>query len=198
MKLKLAAFCGLLLAGANAMACYTVLDRNERIVYQGPEAPVDMSLPLHATLGRTHPGAQMVFDQDACSRNIPLARVARSASKDVPLNTMRIEGGSATASASTGTAPLLIDRASAQRRGLPYVNVAGDIVAVAPEAAARDTSRTVTLTPTTVVATAADTRVMGNAGAGFDTRVMGGPPARRQVTQEVLVIQRGGRTPVAR
>jgi hypothetical protein len=197
MKIKHAAFCALLLAGSHAMACYTVYDRNERVTYHGSEPPVDMSLPLHDTLGRTQPGAQMVFDQEPCTR-VPLARVARSASPDLPVNTMRIEGGTATASASTGTAPLLIDRASAQRRGLPYVTVAGAIVAVAPAAAARDTSRTVTLTPTTVVASAPDTRMMGNAGAGFDTRVMGGPPAQRQVTEEVLVIQRGRQTWVAR
>lgn len=193
MKLKLAAVCALMLAGTQAMACYTVLDRNQRVVYQGAEPPVDMSLQLHETLGRTHPGAQMVFDQQACAREVPLARVARSEARDVPLNTMRIEGR-ASAAASTGTAPLLIDRAAAERRGLPYTQVAGDIVAVAPAAAARDTSRTVTLTPTTVVAAAPDTRTMG--AGGVDTRVMGGPPAQR--VEQVLVIQRGGRTPVAR
>ena len=55
MKLKLAMFCAMALAGTHAMACYTVYDTNNRVIYQGTEAPVDMSLPLHQTLKKRFP-----------------------------------------------------------------------------------------------------------------------------------------------
>ena len=64
MKAKLVVLFGLMLAGANAMACYTVYDNSNRVVYRGLDAPVDMSLPLHEALaGRFPAGSSMVFDQ---------------------------------------------------------------------------------------------------------------------------------------
>ena len=51
MKLKIALLAGLTLAGANAMACYTVYDATNRVVFQSTSAPVDMSQPLHVALG---------------------------------------------------------------------------------------------------------------------------------------------------
>ena len=91
MKLKLATLCGLVFAAFNASACYTVYDTNNRVIYQGEQAPVDMSVPLHNTLGKSHPGAQMVFDQQATCREMPMSRLTRTASADVPLNTIRME-----------------------------------------------------------------------------------------------------------
>ena len=57
---------GSLLAAASlqAMACYTVYDRSNRIMYQGEQPPVDMSLPIHETLPARFPGGHMVFDSD--------------------------------------------------------------------------------------------------------------------------------------
>jgi hypothetical protein len=55
-------------ASFNAAACYTVYDRANRILYQGEEAPVDMSRPIHETLPARYPGGQLVFDnQTECA-----------------------------------------------------------------------------------------------------------------------------------
>lgn len=63
MKLK-PIFCGV--AGAvfslQALACYTVYDRNNRVIYNAQTAPVDMRYQIHETLPRMFPGAHMVFD----------------------------------------------------------------------------------------------------------------------------------------
>ncbi|HZY15839.1 MAG TPA: hypothetical protein VFE74_04375, partial [Ramlibacter sp.] len=81
MTLKPALFCGLLLAGANAMACYTVYDGNQRVLYQGLDAPVDMSLPLHEALrvARYPAQASLVFNQGARCTPVRLAQVPRRA-----------------------------------------------------------------------------------------------------------------------
>ena len=67
MKLTLGVLCTLLLAGANAMACYTVYYASGRVAYRGLESPVDLSLPLHQALeqGRFGAGSSLVFDQTA-------------------------------------------------------------------------------------------------------------------------------------
>ena len=92
MKLKLGFLCGLLLAGANAMACYTVYDANNRVVYRGLETPVDMSLPLREALsGRFPAGSSMVFDQSATCSPVGIAQVARPSTSAVPPNTIRME-----------------------------------------------------------------------------------------------------------
>jgi hypothetical protein len=79
MKLKLTLLCAIGLASANAMACYTVYDRNDRISYQGETPPVDMSRPLHETLGRAYPGSQLVFDQSVDCRAVNAGRQAAAA-----------------------------------------------------------------------------------------------------------------------
>jgi len=56
-------FLALSLASVQAMAqCYTVYDRDERVVYQGRESPVDMSRPLHETVPGLFPGGHLVLD----------------------------------------------------------------------------------------------------------------------------------------
>lgn len=93
MKLKLGLLCGLLLAGANAMAaCYTVYDANNRIVYRGLEAPVDMSLQLREAVAARFPaGYSMVFDPSATCSPVGIAQVARPNTPMVPPNTIRME-----------------------------------------------------------------------------------------------------------
>ena len=61
MKLKLALLCAVGLASFNAMACYTVYDRDNRIVYNSQTPPVDMSRPLRETVPVAFPGGTMVF-----------------------------------------------------------------------------------------------------------------------------------------
>src|SRR6187549_4146089 len=92
MKFKLGILCGLLLAGANAMACYTVYDGSGRVMYRGLETPVDMSLPLHQALeGRFPAGASLVFDHSPSCTPVSVAQVARPTGPMVPVNTIRME-----------------------------------------------------------------------------------------------------------
>jgi hypothetical protein len=49
-----------------AIACYTVYDRENRVVYFSDKPPVDMSRPLHETVPVRFPGGHLVFDSAAC------------------------------------------------------------------------------------------------------------------------------------
>jgi len=62
MKLK-PLLCGTACAALSlqAMACYTVYDRNNRVVYNAQTAPVDMRYQIHETLPLVFPGGHMVF-----------------------------------------------------------------------------------------------------------------------------------------
>lgn len=51
-----------LTAGVAAAQCYTLYDRDNRVVYQGRESPVDMSRPLHETVPALQPGGHLVLD----------------------------------------------------------------------------------------------------------------------------------------
>jgi hypothetical protein len=182
MKLKLALFCGLALAGAQAMACYTVYDSNSRVIYQGLESPVDMSLQLHQTLGKRFPGAHMVFDQSTICTPVALAQVARPTGRDVPAGTIRMENGRRATPG--GTSMLFTDRETAARQNLPHTVVAGDVVMVpASVAATRASIPSITVVPV-------DTAM---ASAGPDTRSMGAGPAPTVITE-----LRNGRTVVQR
>lgn len=72
MKFKLALLCAIGLASVNAMACYTVYDRANQVVYNAQTPPVDMSRPIHETLPTRFPGATMVFGSSTdCPREQP-------------------------------------------------------------------------------------------------------------------------------
>jgi len=196
MKLKLGVLCALLLAGANAMACYTVYDAAGRVAYRGLEAPVDMSLPLHQALeqARFSAGSSVVFDQSATCTPVSVAQVARPTSPNVPVNTIRLERSGRQISPSS-SAPLFTDKQTAQRAGVPYTQVAGDVVVVPPAAAARIDMPTVTVIP-------ADTTSV--ARAGIDTRAMGAGPARKDtvITEmrdpPVTIIEQNGSVSIQR
>jgi hypothetical protein len=174
MKIKFALLGGLLLAGANAMACYTVYDGSNRVVYQGLEAPVDMSLPLHQALSERFPrGSQMVFDQSANYRPVGLAQLPRPSGTDVPPNTIRLERTGTQRPSSSSPAPLFTDRQTAERSNLPHTQVAGDIVMVPPQAADRAMHASVTVLPSTTFAAAAPTAP--------NTAALGAGPARMPV-----------------
>jgi hypothetical protein len=195
MKLKLGLLIGLLLAGANAMACYTVYDANSRVVYRGPNAPVDMSLPLHEALaGRFPAGASMVFDQAAACTPVAIAQVARSKVSTPPANTIRMERTGRQVSP-TSAAPLLTDRQTAQRQHLPYTVMSGDVVMVPGYAAARAQVPNFTVVPAdTALArgTLPSTAAMGAGRAPQGTVIteMRDPP--------VTVIQQGNHVSVQR
>jgi hypothetical protein len=172
MKLKIALIAGLALAGANAMACYTVYDSSNRVVFQSLEAPVDMSQPLHTALERRFAkGSSMVFNQGAACTPVTLAQVARPTSGPIPVNTIRMER-TGRQMAPSSEAPLLTDRVTAVRQGLPHTVVAGDIVLVQGAAAARATANMPTMT-----VIPADT-ALARASTPVDTRMMGAGPAR--------------------
>lgn len=97
MKLKFAFLCSLGLAATNALACFTVYDPSNRVVYNGQTPPVDMSLPLHQTLPQVYPGGHLVFNGNMeCSR----VQIVESRSPDA--------------------SPLLTDRRTAQALKLPH------------------------------------------------------------------------------
>jgi hypothetical protein len=50
-----------LLLGSPALACYTVYNRANQVVYHAAQAPVNMSYQLHQTLPGFYPGGHMVF-----------------------------------------------------------------------------------------------------------------------------------------
>jgi len=199
MRWRLGVLCGLVLAGANAMACYTVYDGNNRVVYRGAESPVDMSLPLHQALQRARypAGASMVFEQTQTCAPVAMTEVARPTGGMVPVNTIRMEGTGRQASPSS-TAPLLTDRLTAQRNNLPHTVVAGDIVVVPSQAAAKLDLPTFTVIPTDPAV------AMARAPARVDTTAMGAGPARQQtvITEmrnpPMTIIQRGGNVAVQR
>lgn len=92
MKLKLALLCTLGLASFNAMACYTVYDRSNQVVYNAQTPPVDMSRPLHETLPVAFPGGHMVFGAGSDCPREGASRVSVtpvSPSKPSPLLTDR-------------------------------------------------------------------------------------------------------------
>jgi hypothetical protein len=197
MKSKIALLCGLLLCGANAMACYTVYDASNRVIFRGTETPVDMSLPLHEAVAQRFPkGSSLVFDQGASCTPVNLAQVARPSSGMVPVNTIRSERTGRQVSPSSA-APLLTDRETAARNGLPHTVVAGDIVLVPPSAAARVNLPTFNVVP-------ADT-ALARANSVPDTTALGAGPARRGNTvitemrnPPMTIIERGNNISVQR
>lgn len=101
MKLKLALVCAIGLASVNAMACYTVYDLNNNVVYNAQTPPVDMSRPIHETVPMAFPGGSMVFGSGTdCPRDMP-ARLAAPAAPDKP-------------------SPMLTDRRTAAALNVPH------------------------------------------------------------------------------
>ena len=101
------------LAAGQALACFTVYDRNNRIVYNAMTPPVDMSRPLHETVPAKFPGGSLVNNNGgACPRD----------SGGI--------GGSLRVSSETGRSPLLTDAASAAAMGLPATPVGHGAVVV--------------------------------------------------------------------
>ena len=47
--------------GAPALACYTVYNRANQVVYHAMQAPVNMSYQLHQTIPGFYPGGHLVF-----------------------------------------------------------------------------------------------------------------------------------------
>jgi hypothetical protein len=195
MKFKLALLAGLAIAGTNAFACYTVYDAGNRVIYQGEQAPVDMSRPLHLTLGRSNPGAQMVFDQGSnCPARATDTAVVATARTAAPVNTASMGAGPAGGPAAAAprqlasNGPLLTDRRTAQSLNLPHTVVSGEIVMVPAQYAALVNRPAVNVIPATAF--------VGAPAESVNTTAMGAAPARSGV---VITEKRdGSRTSVNR
>lgn len=145
-----------------ALACYTVYDGANRVLYRSTQAPVDMARPLHETLPQRFPGSHLVFDTaSSCDAVLPDAarRVARS-----------------------GPAPLLTDRGSAQAAGVSYAPLSGAIVMVQPRDAAVVLAAGA---PVNVIAPAVSPPMLARSLTPPDTSRMGGPPAGGTVITEL-------------
>jgi hypothetical protein len=112
MKLRPVFAIVLALAGSQAFACYTVYGNDNRVLYQGTAAPVDMSLPLHQTVPAAFPGGHLVF----------------SAGETCPVE--QVTARRAVAPPSAGGSPLLTDRATATAMGVPHTVLASGIAVV--------------------------------------------------------------------
>jgi hypothetical protein len=75
-----------------ALACYTVYDAADRVVYQAQTPPVDMRFQIHEVLPRVYPGGHLVFGNE---QDCPLVNtrsvVATAAVADA--STLRPRGG---------------------------------------------------------------------------------------------------------
>lgn len=100
--LRIALLCSAGLMAGQAMACYVVYDKVNRIVYNSPTPPVDMSKPISQTLPHVFPGGHMVFSGTTCSNSEPLVQPKVAATS------------------STGTSPLLTDRRTAIAMNVPH------------------------------------------------------------------------------
>jgi hypothetical protein len=147
MKLTHLAFVAASLFAANAMACYTVYDRSNRVAYQGEQPPVDMSLPLHTALQSRYPGGHMVFEQSASCQPVSLGLIARSTGPAAPPNTA-IMGAGANRMVAVATPAMVFEpaaaSASASNTAVMGAGPAGPVArrmnVVPPKAASRGAS----------------------------------------------------------
>lgn len=144
----------LALAAGPALACYTVYDSNNRVLFRSSEPPVDMSRPLHETVPQRFPGGQLVFDTQTRCEEVSIGRWA-------PVS---------------GTpAPLLTDRQTAQALGVRYAQLSNGAVIVAPNEAA--VAEAELGTQVTVIRSG---RMLATAQSRAATSVMGAAPDRKR------------------
>lgn len=162
-------------AAPAAMACYTVYDTDNRVVYQSMAAPVDMSKPLHETVPQRFPGGFMVFEEGAACQVVPALAMG--------------QGGRATRT----TGPLLTDERTARAMNLPHRSLGQGVAVVAPGQVEVSPSvnvfprrRSVDATSSRIARGTEITELREPAGAYIErstsprapATAMGGPPAR--------------------
>jgi len=101
-----------LLAAGPALACFTVYDRNNQVLYNAQVPPVDMSKPLAETLPQKFPGGHMVFGDGT---NCPIVQAA---------------GQMRASPTAPGRSPLLTDVATARAMGLKHTVIADGVAMV--------------------------------------------------------------------
>lgn len=138
-RLALAAFA--VLSCGQALACYTVYDRDSRIIYNDPNPPVDMSVPLHQSLPKRFPaGASMVWND----------------SKDCP-SEARLQ-----VRARNGKSPLITDQKTADELKLPHKSLGNGLAVVSERP---DTMRPGVMLAESGLPVQGDTQAMGAAAA---------------------------------
>jgi len=71
------------LSASQALACYTVYNRSNQVIYHAAAAPVDMRYQLHQTLPAVYPGGHLVFSvTDTSCPPVNQARATASARGD--------------------------------------------------------------------------------------------------------------------
>jgi hypothetical protein len=130
------------LTAAQALACYTVYDSADRVVYQSEKPPVDMSRPLHETLP---PRFHMIFD---------------GAAECAVINSVALGAGGRTL---TSISPLLTEQRTARSMGLPHTVAAQGVAVVQPRDAVLAPG--VTVLPSPRIPSAAGAGASPNRGA---------------------------------
>lgn len=163
MNIRTALVAAICCAAGPVLACYTVYDRDNRILYNAEVPPVDMSRPLSETVPAAFPGGHLVFGAGgSCpSANEPAPRM-RMASTN-------------------GKSPLLTDAGTARSLGLPHTVLANGVAVVK--------ERPDAMRPGLVLADSGlpqgGTAAMGAGPARNPTSAMGGAPARGPVITEM-------------
>lgn len=145
-NIRLAAVLLAVLGAGPALACFTVYDRNNNVVYNAKMPPVDMSRPLHETMLDAYPGGQLVFGTE---QGCPATNTA----------------GRTRLTSSSGKAPLLTDAATARELGLPHTMLRGNVAMVPDTPDTMHPGVVVAESGLPPVAGANDTRMMGAAPA---------------------------------
>lgn len=110
MKTKLALMILLSAAATQSLACYTVYDRSNKIVYYAQTPPVDMTPPVNDRLQQRFPGSHMVFGS---ATDCPAKQAGYNPAKPPPSN-----------------APLFTDKQTAEEMKLAHTVLPNGAVVV--------------------------------------------------------------------
>jgi len=88
-----------------AMACFTVYNSANQVVYTGDKPPIDMSYQIHERLPAAFPGGHMVFGDDVDCRSLDARRIAPQLTNVV-----------ATSTTPSGRRPVRMTQAQRQRQ----------------------------------------------------------------------------------
>jgi hypothetical protein len=169
MNIRFAVLALACFAAAPAMACYTVYDRTNTVVYNAQVPPVDMTKPLHEALESRWPGGHMVFGNELeCPRLNAVRRQIQQAS-------------------TTGRSPLLTDLATAQAMGLPHTSLGNGVAVIA--------DRPDSMRPGVVIAESGAPATNAMGAGPSSTATMGAGPARPRSNNAVITEMREPQAP---
>ena len=82
-----------MIAAPHALACFTVYNQANQVVYSGAEPPIDMSYQIHQRLPAVFPGGHLVFGLENECPNVDLRRTSSVARGYVTASTGRPQQG---------------------------------------------------------------------------------------------------------